>query len=1335
MAEPGTQSDDQRAAEEGTRRGARSAFLKRLAINALIVIVPVGAYWTFVLMRQQAYEIERGFRALGEIHLQAEKKLASVEDLFRIVPGPNPPIWFRQLSGDEQTTLRSDFGGLLVGLHEMEQSTIQENVRTIEQKLPQFAASRGAEQDPWLEANCGADCMRSIANWDDGVPIVEYREQLQPDLAQVHCLFGEDEKHGHCRQPEPATAMPEICPQPSASRPLLSLEIGPREALIRVHPCHLLQASDGAEGRRVLGTQYEPGALVYFEVDPQDLFGAGKALREFEHVMFGAEDRILATMHPLVSRPGLAGSPHRRVDDSEALLGLRYVITRAADKLGEKTSEGEPPLSASTTVEVELAGRSYTAFVKPVSLELHDRSDLVLVGLRARSDIREAATEPDNRLLFIFLTLIILLIVSWPILRLGLREHDHPISFYELWRVGGALAVVGAVAFVAAYSYDAQQRAAGVARDAIQGRAESIRDELRQAIGDRAALLRQVDESHYLACRDLQQPCTPTDDVCLIDRASGRVPAPVDAAGAPLLEVIGRTNAAGVIEYPVLTATRCRSVPSRIDLSARAYFQLLQGEHRPPLVAQRLVNWANGEKMLQIAVPRGTEGGIVTGDTRLAALSLAPDPGRFTYAVFENATGTVLLHSDPERVLVENVFLETGHDASLLGAVAAGTGQFLTARYYGRSHQFYYLPLAAFGDAPDDPLGSLDWGIAVGFDVDELWSIGLVAWGNVIGVVLAFAVVVWLTGYLLFQFRCTRHWLSRMIWPGGDFHAVVLPSASLAVILVGGVLLLRRDWATFGTATQLVTILIAVFAPVAAWIVGKTMAADSGGVVGWKRALWPYWLLLLVVAVGPVPALLLTPPAWSFHETAFRANQAVAAMNRVAVDDRALKRALPELDVRVPDADGIAFRPHFDPPDCRWPAHGVAAMIWQQVPALRDLLPEYRLDAESDRGRFCIYPENAESSKVQKFSMFDRHTGYLAGVTLSPGLEPQAAGTTWLTALIWIVTIGALGFLCLSIIRLLNEYRFIVRNGRGPCEDVGPTLFLVEDDSKAPAGADGPGELDLTHPPASLPVGRTLLIRGFDALVFGEARDARQRALRVLEELVRNNQCVIATGKKADDVAARLEGFDGDEAAERGRALNCLLVAVPDSGPATLGRLARLRRLLVVETRPLGARAGAAMRRLQPRLKDLNPRELTELVGEELEPKYRAIWKDLDLTQRVALYELAHGVLPGPLQAQVLRSLDRMRLCTLDPFPHIESRSFEDFVAQVEPDLRTEVEEPARRPSAWTSLRTPLVIIVLLGLAWVAYSGGETVQVISAVLAATLGLATRLNQFAEFFRR
>ncbi|MBB6092005.1 hypothetical protein HNQ60_000851 [Povalibacter uvarum] len=142
-------------------------------------------------------------------------------------------------------------------------------------------------------------------------------------------------------------------------------------------------------------------------------------------------------------------------------------------------------------------------------------------------------------------------------------------------------------------------------------------------------------------------------------------------------------------------------------------------------VAQRLFNRSDAARVLQIAIPSGTErsdlDGFIIGDTRAYGLTASVRPPLLRFAVINRENGQVIFHSDDERSLSENFLVETELNAQLQGVLRTRTSarrisldDHFDGKYGGEAHRFYYRPLSG-----------TPWGVAVFYPTRVLSNVSL----------------------------------------------------------------------------------------------------------------------------------------------------------------------------------------------------------------------------------------------------------------------------------------------------------------------------------------------------------------------------------------------------------------------------------------------------------------------------------------------------------------------------------------------------------------------------------------------------------------------------------
>ena len=259
---------------------------------------------------------------------------------------------------------------------------------------------------------------------------------------------------------------------------------------------------------------------------------------------------------------------------------------------------------------------------------------------------------------------------------------------------------------------------------------------------------------------------------------------------------------------PVLTPFRPIDITVSLDLSTREYFQALKageawtvsdGQHSVKVVAQRLFNRVDASKTLQISIPRVCDVkpehanlpifcGVISGSMRLHRFLDSDSPPLLRFAVIDTQSGTVVFHSNDQRSLAENFFLESELTPLLSAAIGANRSMPYSGQYIGDPHNFYYQRVAG-----------THWGIVVFFPEKELADLSyragicaLVAYvGCLLGVLLLLIAAGWLHSNVIRPDRPSRPFLER-IWPRTPlspryfWFARLLPSlwASLAISVV-----------------------------------------------------------------------------------------------------------------------------------------------------------------------------------------------------------------------------------------------------------------------------------------------------------------------------------------------------------------------------------------------------------------------------------------------------------------------------------------------------------------------------------------------------------------------
>ncbi|TQV76748.1 hypothetical protein FLL45_01970 [Aliikangiella marina] len=130
-------------------------------------------------------------------------------------------------------------------------------------------------------------------------------------------------------------------------------------------------------------------------------------------------------------------------------------------------------------------------------------------------------------------------------------------------------------------------------------------------------------------------------------------------------------------------------------------------------------------------------------------------------------------------------------------------------------------------------------------------------------------------------------------------------------------------------------------------------------------------------------------------------------------------------------------------------------------------------------------------------------------------------------------------------------------------------------------------------------------------------------------------------------------------------------------------------------------------------------------------PYYRFKWESCTRDERLVLYQVATGRYPSPKNNDVIEHLLRRGYLHADPFLQVANKSFQSFILNAElQDTFDEWEDEAEK-SSWQQIRIYVGVLILLILAWLAYTSQDTYQQIAYLVGSLLTVFTALTQGAN----
>lgn len=152
---------------------------------------------------------------------------------------------------------------------------------------------------------------------------------------------------------------------------------------------------------------------------------------------------------------------------------------------------------------------------------------------------------------------------------------------------------------------------------------------------------------------------------------------------------------------------------------------------------------------------------------------------------------------------------------------------------------------------------------------------------------------------------------------------------------------------------------------------------------------------------------------------------------------------------------------------------------------------------------------------------------------------------------------------------------------------------------------------------------------------------------------------------------------------------------------------------------------------IENKITPLNDKKARELCSIYAGPYYRFKWEECTLDERLVLYQIASGCYPSPKNVDVIEHLLRRGYIVATPFLSIANDSFKHFVLNAELQETFDEWVVEAEKSSWQQIRIYIGVIILLILAWLAYTSKDTYQQIAYIVGSLLTVFTALTQGAN----
>jgi hypothetical protein len=417
-------------------------------------------------------------------------------------------------------------------------------------------------------------------------------------------------------------------------------------------------------------------------------------------------DIVLVTSangHVLRSRqpPPSSSSLLYHDDDSDDVDDLaRRTQTRpplTINSLGElavvKGWRGEPSpvpvtkLATSTFhAEVTFDGNDYVLFSQPLSFSesQFEGRPWILCGLVAKSRFRADAMAVSASLVLIAIAVVLLAICCWPFLRIALIDPSQALAIGDVVLVVLCTVVGAAVLTLTMYDAFEYSTISTAADGELERFAETVNKSFALDVGRATRVLTRLETltAGKRAGPDGISPLPP------------EVATDGEVAGYPYIESLFWVDSEGM-EAKKFTQTLPASL---LDVHDRRYFTDARDNAtwtagNQPYVLEWVHSRSTGETHAVVAKHTADPKlPVVALSTELIDISHSIHPPGVELAIVDE-DGTVVYHSDEQRIGFENFFAEADRNRELRAAVLARRADFVTASYGGEDTSMYVRPL------------------------------------------------------------------------------------------------------------------------------------------------------------------------------------------------------------------------------------------------------------------------------------------------------------------------------------------------------------------------------------------------------------------------------------------------------------------------------------------------------------------------------------------------------------------------------------------------------------------------------------------------------------------
>jgi len=681
-------------------KSPRARRLSIVALTMIIVIIPFCLYYLFFVESQTAYFTGRDFRVLGDIGGQIKSRIDNLgtsvinaankarQDKTE-TPRPEPKKSSPQPASGDKLKDAIDLikkSGVNLKYNTDELKSVK--VSPVQQQSPPVKVSPVQQRPPATNNVSGS--AASSENTNANRPASNVVAQAPIPKAASNSRAASSSRAYSSKPGEAATAS---------------------EGTVRI-------STDAEQGSFWLDVEYrgDNNGVGSFHIKSEvasiaDPFVARYVVDELNQTQ--TQERLFDEV--LVAEADSGKVIFERGQPGIHIVALDTLSNKKGEKLDLKLVD-----RSSSLEDLRIAGGDYKLFVQPVSLTLADsKTDQevrwLVCGLTGADHFRDETYAVSYTVLIIFVFVVSLSALSWPLLKLKLMGPKDRLRRADLGLTFACGLLGTSLLTFLLLDISSYIGIENMLDGHLAALSKQIRDNFDEEIGSALSQLSELNEQMSDAAKKVHpQSSWDVEAEKLIASPNSKTPADSkewfpekvdllagtldwEQAPYPYFNSATWTDSNGVQQIKWTTASNTTGF---VNVQERAYFtnarsgDLWKRENADAEYVVDLVYSKNtGENLAVVATRAGETLWVSSIDGRLLSLMGPVLPANYGYAVLDR-DGGVLFHSDEVKNLQEQFFEECDNDRILRAAVAARTEEFVNANYLGNGHRLFVSPLA-----------------------------------------------------------------------------------------------------------------------------------------------------------------------------------------------------------------------------------------------------------------------------------------------------------------------------------------------------------------------------------------------------------------------------------------------------------------------------------------------------------------------------------------------------------------------------------------------------------------------------------------------------------------